>query len=83
MCQHLDVLDPFRDYLVWTEAEINDGRHVTTFYYQNVIDHFHYLIWLVMYRSDMVYESIQEYNSSGEGLYSEMNTADWWCEIQV
>jgi len=30
--QHLDVLDPFREYLVWAEASIDDGRHVTTFY---------------------------------------------------
>jgi len=37
MRQHLDVLDPFHDYLVWTEAQINDGRYLTTFYSQNVI----------------------------------------------
>jgi len=31
--QHLDILDPFREYLVWAEASIDDGRHATTFYY--------------------------------------------------
>jgi len=31
--QHHDVLDPFREYLVWAEASIDDGRHATTFYY--------------------------------------------------
>jgi len=31
--QHLDVLGPFREYLVWAEASIDDGRHATTFYY--------------------------------------------------
>jgi len=31
--QHLDVLDPFCEYLVWTEASIDHGRHATTFYY--------------------------------------------------
>jgi len=28
--QHLDVLDPVREYLVWAEASIDDGRHATT-----------------------------------------------------
>jgi len=31
--QHLEVLDPFREYLVWAEASIDDCRHTTTFYY--------------------------------------------------
>jgi len=31
--QHLDVLDPFREYLVWVEASIDDSQHGTTFYY--------------------------------------------------
>jgi len=31
--QHLDLLDPFREYLVWAEAGIDDGRHAKTFYY--------------------------------------------------
>ena len=31
--QYLDILDPFREYLVSAEASIDDGRHATTFYY--------------------------------------------------
>jgi len=38
MQQHIDVLDPFGEYLVWTEAIIDDGRHAATFYYRNIID---------------------------------------------
>ena len=44
MRQHLDNPDPFGDYLVWTEAAIEDGQHATTFYYQNVIDCVRFLI---------------------------------------
>ena len=66
MRQYLDILESFHEYLVWTEAMIKDGRHVTTFYYQNVIDCVRYLKCQVAYRSDMVYEPVQEYNSSGE-----------------
>ena len=31
--QHLDIIDPFCEYLVWAEASIDDGRHARTFYY--------------------------------------------------
>jgi len=83
MRQHLNELDPFGDYLVWTEAAIDDGQHATTFYYRNVIDCFRFLIRQVAYRSQMVYGPVLEYNSSAERLYSEMHTADWWCDTQV
>jgi len=66
MQQYLDVLDAFGEYLVWTEAVIDDGRDTATFAYQNIIDCLHYLIRQVVYRSDMVYAPIQEYDSSGE-----------------
>jgi len=39
MRQHLEVLDPFGEYLVWPEAVIDHGRHGATFYDQNSIDH--------------------------------------------
>jgi len=83
MQQHVDVLDPFPDYLMWTEAEINDGQYVTTFYYRNVINCVHYLFRQIAYRSDMVYEPIREHNLSWVRLYSGMHTVDWWWEIQV
>jgi len=74
--QHLDILDPFREYLVWADASIDDGRHVTTCYNGNIIDSVRYLIRQVTYSSDMVYALIREYDSSGERLYSEMHRAD-------
>jgi len=67
--QHYDILDPFREYLVWAEASIDDSRHAITFYYQNIIDCVRYLICQVGYSSDMVYAPIREYDSSGERLY--------------
>jgi len=81
--QYLDIQDPFRQYFVWADASIDDGRHATTFYYRNIIDCVRYLIRQVAYSSDMVYAPIREYESSGERLYSEMHTADWWWDMQV
>jgi len=81
--EYLDVLDPFREYFVWVEATIDDGRHATTVYYCNIIDCVRYLIGQVAYTSDLVYAPIQAYDTSGERLYSEMHTGDWWWDIQV
>jgi len=81
--QHLDILDPFHEYLVWAEASIDHGRHAKTFYYRNIIDCVRYLICQVAYGSDMVNASIREYDSSRERLYSEMHTADWWWDMEV
>ena len=81
--QHLDVQDPLGEYLTWTDAAIGDGRETTTFYYRNALDCVRYQVGQVAYRSDMVYAPIREYDSSGERLYSEMHTVDWWCETQV
>jgi len=69
--------------MVSTETEINDCRHVTIFYYRNVIDCVRYLIHQVVYRFDMVYEPIGEYNSIGEQLYSVVHMVDWWWEKEV
>jgi len=68
---------------VWAEPSIDDGRHATTFYYRNIIDFARYLFCQVAYSSDMIYAPIQEYDSSGERLYSEMHTADWLWDMQV
>ena len=51
---------------MWTEAAIEDGQHVTTFYYRNVIDWVRFLIRQVVYRSERVYAPVPEYNPSGE-----------------
>jgi hypothetical protein len=81
--KQLETLDPFREYLSWTEATLESGKHLTKFYYRNIVSCVRYLIRQVAYRGDMVYAPIREYDSSGDRLYSEMHTADWWWETQV
>jgi len=83
MRQYLDKLDSFGDYLERAEAAIDDGQHATTFHYRNVIDCIRFLIRQVAYKSEMVYAPVREFNSSGERLYMEMLTADWWWDTQV
>ena len=81
--QHLDVLEPFGEYLTWTEAAIGHGRDTTTFYYRKASDGVSYLVHQVAYSSDMVYAPIREYVSSGERLYSENHPTDRWWDTQV
>ena len=81
--KQLETLDPFREYLSWTEATLESGEQSTTFYYRNIVSCIHYLIRLVAYKEHMVYAPIREYDSNGDQLYSEMHTADWWWETQV
>jgi len=45
---------------VWTEAAIDNGQHVTTFYYSNVIDWVGFLIGQVVYRTEQVYTPVLE-----------------------
>jgi len=81
--KQLETLDPFREYLSWTEATLENGTHLTTFYYRNIVSCIRYLIRQVAYRGDMVYAPVREYDLRGDRLYSEMHTADWWWETQV
>ena len=81
--QHLDVLDPFGEYLTWTEAAIGDGRHTTTVYYRNTLECVRYLVRQVVYRADIVYAPIREDDSSVEQIYSEMHTADLWWDTLI
>jgi len=81
--QHLDILAPLRECLVWAEATLDNSRHATTFYYRNIIDCVRYLIRQVAHSSDMVYTPIREDDSSGERLYSEMHMANWWWDMQA
>ena len=83
MQQHFDLLDPFGEYLVWMKGVIDDGRHASTLYYQNIINCVRYVIRQVAYGSDMAYAPIREYDSSREQLYSAMPRVDWWWDTQV
>ena len=81
--KQLETLDPFREYLSWTEARLESGERLTTFYYRNIISCVRYLIRQVAYKKHMVYAPIRESDSNGDQLYSEMHRADWWWETHV
>ena len=80
---HLRFLDPYSAYLQWFEAQVEDGSRTVPFLYHNVLDCVRYLLRQITYRDDLVYAPQREYNHSGNRIYAEMHSADWWWDVQV
>ena len=81
--KHLRELDPYSPYLRWFEGQVEDGRRTLTFFYRNVLDCVRYLLRQIAYTDDFVYAPRREYDHTGQRVYAEMHTADWWWDIQV
>jgi len=76
-------LDPYSPYLQWLEGHGEDGQRTLPFFYRNVLDGVRYLLRQIAYRNDLVYAPPREYDQSGQRIYAEMHTADWWWDVQV
>jgi hypothetical protein len=80
---HLRHLDPYGPYLQWFEGHVEDGQRTLPFFYRDILDCVRYLLRQIAYRDDLVYAPCREYDQSGERIYAEMHTADWWWDVQV
>jgi len=81
--KHLQELDPYTRYLQWFEGQVEDGKRTLSFLYRNVLDCVRYLLRQIAYRDDLFYMPRREYDHTEQRVYAEMDTADWWREIQV
>jgi len=81
--KHLRELDPYSRYLQWFEGSVEDGKRTLLFFYRNVLDCVRYLLRQIAYRADFVYAPRREYDNTGQRVYADMHTADWWSDIQV
>ena len=81
--KYLDELDPFGQYLEWTQVTVECQKRPSTFFYRNIVDCVRYLRRQVAYKEHMVYAPVHEYDPDGNRMYSEMHTADWWWDFQV
>ena len=79
---HLRLLDPYSQYLQWFEGQVEDGQRTLPFFYRTVLC-VRYLLRQIAYQDDLVYPPRREYDSSGQRIYAEMHTADWWWDVQV
>ena len=80
---HLWILDPYSAYLQWFEGRVEDASRTVPFFYRNVLDCVRYLLRQIADRDDFVYLPRQEYDHSGNRIYAEMHTVDWWWDVQV
>jgi len=80
---HLQFLDPYSQYLQWFEGQVEDGQRTLPFFYRDVLGCVRYLLHQIAYRDDLVYAPPREYKPSGQRIYAEMHTADWWSDLQV
>jgi len=81
--KHLRELDPYSRYLQWFEGQVEDGKRTLSFFYFIVQDCVRCLLRQIAYRDDFVYTPRREYDHTGQRVYAEMPTADWWWDIQV
>jgi len=81
--KHLREFDPYSQYLQWFEGSVEDGKRTLLFFYPNVRECVRYLLRQIAYRDDFVYAPWREYDNTGQRVYADMHTADWWSDIQV
>jgi hypothetical protein len=81
--QYISALDPYLDLLAWNEGTFEQDDRSSTVFYRDIVHCVEYLLAQTAYREDIVYRPVREYDGSGERVYSEMHTADWWWETQV
>ena len=80
---HLQLLDPYSQYLQWFEGQVEDGQRTLPFFYRDVLGCVRYLLRQSAYRDDSVEAPRLEYDPTGHRIYGEMHTADWWWDVQV
>ena len=79
-------LDEMNDYLgksSWRHSEVEIGGQMVPYYYRDPLTIVRFLLGQRAFRNCLVYAPVMEYNESGERMYGEMHTADWWWETQV
>jgi len=80
---HHLFLDPYSQYLQWFEGQVEDGQRSLPFFYRDVLGCVRYLLRQIAYRDDLGNAPWREYDPSGQRIYAEMHTADWWWDLQV
>ena len=80
---HLRHLDPSAPYLQSFQGHVEDGPRTLPFFYRDILDCVGYLLRQIADRDDLVYAPCREYDQSGQRIYAEMHTADWWWDVQV
>jgi Plavaka transposase len=71
----------------WVSAQatavISGETHKIPFFYRDPLDCIRFLLKQPPYRDYLVFAPMRQFNESGERVYTDMYTADWWWRTQV
>ena len=80
---NLQVLDPYCPYMHYFEGQVEDTERTLPFFNRYVLDCVRYLLRQIAYEDDLVYTFRFIFDSEGERIYAEMDTTDWWWDVQA
>jgi len=55
----------------------------TEFWYRDVLECIKYLLGRQSYGGNILWSPVREFDGTGERVYTEMNTGNWWWNTQV
>jgi hypothetical protein len=67
----------------WEESSVNIEGKATPFWYRNPIAAVRYILGHPPFKDHLSYAAVKQMDSSGERIYAEMWTADWWWQTQA
>jgi len=67
----------------WEESSINIQGKGTLFWYQNPIAAVWYMLGHPLLNNQLLYVAVKQMDSTGELIYAEMWTGDWWWKAQA
>ena len=67
----------------WKTAEVQLWTGSIQYRYRDPVAIVTYLMRQRTFVNHMFYSPVQEFDTAGERIYSEMHTADWWWQTQV
>ncbi|KAH0608761.1 uncharacterized protein H6S33_001895 [Morchella sextelata] len=66
----------------WVHSGVEIGSQVVPYCYRDPMAIVRFLLRQRAFRESLVYAPTMEYNEMGERMYGEMQTVDWWWEMQ-
>jgi len=67
----------------WAESSVNNEGKPTLFWYWNPIAAVRYFVGHLPFKDHLSYVPVKQMDSSGQRIYTEMWTPDWWWKTQA
>jgi len=67
----------------WTDTAIHTDGYKVRVRYRDAMAMIAFLIGHVPFEDDITYSPVRQYSESGQRVYDEMHTGDWWWDMQT